>query len=50
MFVHSFEDWIWKYCNIKVYLKTLMLGGINRNKVQKNVRVIYKKKMIDWQH
>ncbi len=26
-----FEDWMWKYCNIKVYLKTLMLGGINRD-------------------
>ncbi len=24
----QFEDWMWNYCNIKVYLKTLMLGGI----------------------
>ncbi len=27
--VCTFEDWMWNYCNIKVYLKTLMLGGIN---------------------
>ncbi len=27
----TFEDWMWNYCNIKVYLKTLMLGGINRD-------------------
>ncbi len=26
-------------CNIKVYLKTLMLGGINRDSFQKNVRL-----------
>ncbi len=29
LFVHcTFEDWMWNYCNIKVYVKTLMLGGI----------------------
>ncbi len=34
LFVHcSFEDWMWNYCNIKVYLKTLMLGGINLRKM-----------------
>ncbi len=33
MFVHcTFEDWMWNYSNIKVYFKTLMLGGINREK------------------
>ncbi len=31
LFVHSFEDWIWIYCNIKLYFKTLMLGGINHD-------------------
>ncbi len=31
LFVHcTFEDWMWNYSNIKVYLKTLMLGGINQ--------------------
>ncbi len=39
-----------KILQYKSNLKTLMLGGINRNKVQKNVRVICKKKNIDWQH
>ncbi len=38
LFVHSFDDLMWTYCNIKVYLKTLMLGGINRDSFQKNVR------------
>ncbi len=32
LFLHcTFEDWTWNYCNIKVYLKTLMLDGINRD-------------------
>ncbi len=32
LFVHcTFEDWKWNYCNIKVYLNTLMLGGINHD-------------------
>ncbi len=32
LFVHcTFVDWMWNYCNIKVYLKTVMLGGINRD-------------------
>ncbi len=30
LFVHKFENGMWNYWNIKVYLKTLMLGGINR--------------------
>ncbi len=33
----TFEDWMWNYCNIKVYLKTLMLGGINRFVLEKCV-------------
>ncbi len=37
LFVHLFEDWMWNHCNIKVYLKTLTLGGINRDWFQKNV-------------
>ncbi len=32
LFVHcTFEDWMWNYSNIEVYLKTLMLGGINHD-------------------
>ncbi len=32
LFVHcKFEDLTWNYHFIKVYLKTLMLGGINRD-------------------
>ncbi len=38
LFVHSFEDWMWNYCDIKVYLKTLMLGGIYHDSFQKNLR------------
>ncbi len=45
LFVHcTFEDWMWNYGNIKVYLKTLMLGGINRDSFSKNVRLFSKKK------
>ncbi len=35
LFVHcTFEVWMWNYSNIKVYLKTVMLGGINRNELR----------------
>ncbi len=43
LFVNStFEDGMWNDCNINVYLKTLMLGGINRVLFKKNVRLISK--------
>ncbi len=33
LFVHgTFDDWMWNYSTIKVYLKTLMLGAINIRK------------------
>jgi len=32
LFVHcKFEGWMWNYCIIKAYLKTLILGGINHD-------------------
>ncbi len=31
LFVHQFEYLMLNYCNIEVYLKTLMLGAINCN-------------------
>ncbi len=34
---------MWNYCNIKVYLKTLMFGGINRDSFQKKCAVNF-----DW--
>ncbi len=40
LFAHSFLNLMWNYCNIKVYLKTLMLGGINRDSFQKNVWLV----------